>query len=181
MTTNNGKEYNLVENLKNTLANIFLWEILQTSPSYHNSLQESLQKFMIPYSTSSNNVATLVQGMNDMNLDNVSHHSELPPLEIQKKYEDFNIIVHIDRIVIKQTLIDNGSALNLCSVSLLVKINVSKHDIKPDSLSIHGFDIIGKQPLGFITLPIRVGNVTLQTLFHVMPDDISYCLLLERL
>lgn len=68
-------------------------------------IQEALQQVMIPSNTNLNDVVVLIQGMNGMKLDIVFHQSELPPLEIQKKHEAFNIIVQVNRIAIKQTLL----------------------------------------------------------------------------
>lgn len=89
-------------------------------------------------------------------------------------------MVVINKCGIKITLIDNGSTLNFCSVNLLDMIGVDKAKIELDFLSIHGFDNVGKQPLSVITLHVKVGKVTLQTLIHVMPGNLSYNLLLGR-
>lgn len=79
---------------------------------------------------------------------------------------------------IKRTLVYNGSDLNISSVNLLDKFDVEKLEIQPDSLSIKGFDNVEKQPIGVINLPILVRLVTFQTPIHVMPNDISYNILL---
>lgn len=98
----------------------------------------------------------------------------------EKKNEAFMIIALINQLVIKRTLVENDSTLNVCSINLLDKIKVDKIQIQPDSLSIRGFDNIGKKPLGVITLPITIGKETLQTPVDVMPHDLSYNLLLGR-
>lgn len=78
-------------------------------------------------------------------------------------------------------MIDNGSTLNVCGIDLLHKIKVDTSLIKLDKLKIHGFDNLGIQSLGTITLPIKVGPVTLSTLFHVMLGALSYNMILGRL
>lgn len=71
--SHSGKEYDLVEKLKNTPAKISLWDMIQASPNYHSMLQTTLQQIMVPPNTNSNNVVALVQGINVINLDIVFH------------------------------------------------------------------------------------------------------------
>jgi hypothetical protein len=68
----------------------------------------------------------------------------------------------------------------VCSITLLDKLGVDKSQIQPDSLSIRGFNNIGRQLLDIITLPITVVKETLQNHFHVMPYEISYNIILGR-
>jgi hypothetical protein len=49
----------------------------------------------------------------------------------------------------------------VCSVNLLDRLGINKYEIGPDSLSIKGFDDVGKQPLGVITLPTTIVVATL--------------------
>lgn len=62
-----------------------MWDFIQTSPTYHDMLQNYLQKFVVPPSVQPIDVAALIENMNKPNLDIFFHQSELPPLETQKK------------------------------------------------------------------------------------------------
>jgi hypothetical protein len=88
------------------------------------------------------------------------------------------IIAKYDCWGIKITLVDNGSTLNMCSVSLLGILGVDKSRIQLNSLSIRGFDNVGKQSLCLITLPIIFGKATLKNHIHVTPNNLSYNILL---
>jgi hypothetical protein len=88
------------------------------------------------------------------------------------------IIIIINQKGIKNTIIDNGLGLNICSIELLREIGVDMSLIKLYILSIHGFDNVGRQSLGTITLSVKIGPLNLPTLIHVMLDNISYNLLL---
>jgi hypothetical protein len=101
-------------------------------------------------------VATLIQGMNTVNIDITFHQHELPPLEMRKKNDSFMIISIYNRLGIKISLIENSLTLNVCSVTLLDRLGVDKSRIEPDFLSIQGFDNVGKQLLGLITFPITI-------------------------
>lgn len=90
-----------MEQLKNTPTKIYLWDLIQASPNYHNMLQNSLQKVIIPPSVQPNNVASLIQCMNSVNIDIVFHQNELPPMEIQKQNEAFMVMTVIKKCGIK--------------------------------------------------------------------------------
>lgn len=91
------------------------------------------------------------------------------------------VAVLVNGNLIRRTLIDNGSGLNVCSLDMLKAINVDMSTMKLDNLPICGFDNISKKNLEFITLPIKVDPIVLDTLIHVMPGLLNYNLLLGRL
>lgn len=146
--------------------------MLHNSPNDHNILQFTLKQIAIPPSTTQNDVATLTHKPNQTNLDINFHQHELLSLELQKQHDSFMIIAQFHHTCIKRTLIDNGSSLNVCSVSLLDQLEIDRSQIILYFISIQGFDNTKKQPLSVITLLIVVGLVTLQTPIHVLLDDL---------
>ena len=90
------------------------------------------------------------------------------------------VAVTINKRVIRRTLIDNGSRINICSMDMLKEINVNPSIIQPDNVLVCVFDNISKSTLGIITLPIKVGSIILNTSIHVMPRPLNYNLLLVR-
>lgn len=126
-------------------------------------------------------MASLIDFITSPKAQIVFTQDELPTSEIQHKYDPLMIEVIINDSVIRQTLVDNGSSLNLCSISLLHKINVDTSLIKIYSLTIWaGFDNVAKYSLGIIALHVKVGPITLPTPIHVMPRNMTYNLLLGR-
>lgn len=91
------------------------------------------------------------------------------------------IIVIINKTGIRHTLVDVGSMLNVCSIELLPKINIDLSSLNTSSVDIHGFDNVGRQALGTIVLPLRLGPVTVPTLVYVMEKKLPYNLLLGKL
>lgn len=57
LTHKGGLDYDLVDQLHATLAKISLWELIQTSPTYHKILQEALQNVIVPPTVKPNDVA----------------------------------------------------------------------------------------------------------------------------
>lgn len=90
------------------------------------------------------------------------------------------IISQYRTIGIKITLVDVGSTLKVCSVSLLDRLNIHKSTIRHDSLSIMGFDNVAKKSLGVIIIPLTIGVVTLNTPIHIMSYQLSRNLILGR-
>lgn len=80
------------------------------------------------------------------------------------------IIVNINKIDIRHTLVDISSVLNVCSIDLLLKINIDLSSPNDSSIDICGFDNVGKQDLGTIILPLWLGHVTIPTLAYVMAE-----------
>lgn len=161
------REPNLVEQLHATLAKISLWNLIQTSPSYHRLIQEASKKVVSPPCTRLNDIMFL--------------QDELPSLEVKNKSDSLMITPCIYEHKIKDTFIDNGSNLNVCSINLLDKINWDYSFLQPNSLNVCGFDNVNRKSLGTITLPITIGPMTLPAPIHVMPNTLNYNLLLGRL
>lgn len=121
----------------------------------------------------------------------VPHHSsksnditfskdELPSIEVKNRDDPLMITSCIYEQKIRGNLVDNGSALNICCVDLLDKINWDYSSIQPDHLCVRGFDNVLKESLGIVILPIKVGPMTLPTPIHVIPNHLNYNLLLGR-
>jgi hypothetical protein len=64
--------------------------------------------------------------MKTINEDITFHNHELPLMEVRMKYEALMIIDRYNKIRIKRTLVYNSSALNVCSVGHLEKLDVEK-------------------------------------------------------
>jgi hypothetical protein len=175
---NSLKEYDLVKKIKNTPAKISLWDLIHNFPSYHAMLQTTFQKVPLNPNTNTNDVETLVQKMNTINENITFLQHELPPLGMRKINDAFVIIARYKKKGIKRTLVDNGFSLNVCSMNLLDRLGVEKSEIRLNSLSIKGFNNMGKEPLYVITFPILVKVVTLQTPIHAMPSNLSYNIVL---
>jgi hypothetical protein len=76
------KEYDLIEQLKNTHTKISLWDLIEKSPNYHVMLKTSLQKVMITPNVSTNDVSNFIQRMNVINVEIIFHQHEILPLEM---------------------------------------------------------------------------------------------------
>ena len=90
-----------------------------------------------------------------------------------------HIIVYEDMIVAR-VLIDNGSALNICPMSTLERLNVDTSLICPTIVIIRAFDGTLKEVQGEIELAIGVGPMFFNVNFQVIKVDFPYNMLLGR-
>ena len=77
-------------------------------------------------------------------------------------------------------LIDNGSALNLCSLSTLHHLEISEELIKPSKVTVHSFDGMKKDVIGDIELEVNIGLVPFLINFQVVDIPKIFNLLLGR-
>lgn len=143
-------------------------------------LLNALQKIDAPPSIKLKDVAALFNYIHTTNLSTTFPQHELPPPKIQNQYDALMIVVCINDHAIRHIIINNGSFLNVCSIQIFHRMGVDIFLIKINNRYIHGFDKIGEKYLGTITHFIKVGPTTFPTLIHVMPNPLSYTLLLSR-
>lgn len=69
--------------------------------------------------------------------------------------------------------------MNVCGLDLLPKIKMDPNSMATSSLFIQGFNNSGKTTVGTVILSLKVGQVTIPTLVHVILGPLSYNLLLR--
>uniref|UniRef100_A0A2N9F6D8 Retrotransposon gag domain-containing protein n=1 Tax=Fagus sylvatica TaxID=28930 RepID=A0A2N9F6D8_FAGSY len=77
-------------------------------------------------------------------------------------------------------LIDNGSALNVCPLSTLEKLDIDPTRVRVTSMVVRAFDGTRREVLGEIDLPVEVGPQVYNINFQVLRIDSPYNLLLGR-
>ena len=79
-----------------------------------------------------------------------------------------------------RALLDNGSSLNVMSMSILSKLPINLFDMKKSQMVVRAFDGTKREVLKNIKLPIQVGFCTFDFEFIVMDINPSYNCLLGR-
>ena len=102
---------------------------------------------------------------------------ELPPKGRGHTFP-MHIIVRCEDMIISRVLIDNGSALNVCSMSTIEQLNVDTSLICPTTMIIRAFDDTLRKVQGEIELAIRVSPKFFMIIFHVIKVDSLYNMLL---
>ena len=91
-----------------------------------------------------------------------------------------HIMVRCENMIITRVLIDNGSALNVCSMTTLERLNMDTSLIHPTTMIIRAFDGTLWEVQGEIELAIGVGPMLFTVNFQVIKVDSPYNMLLGR-
>lgn len=86
----------------------------------------------------------------------------------------------VSDFAVKWVVIDNGSALNLCTLKLIKQEGYTKVDIINEVITIKAFDNLEHTTEGTILLPLRVDPATQETIFHVVDLNLPYNILLGQ-
>lgn len=113
-----------------------------------------MQKILLPASARSMDVNALMAHICVDSPNIMFYMQELLPPNVQKQADPLMIIVNINIIIIKHTLVETNSALNICGIDLLLKIKIGSSSLIASSLYICGFDNIDQKSLGTIIMPL---------------------------
>ena len=91
-----------------------------------------------------------------------------------------HIMVKCEDMITSRVLIDNGSTLNVCSMSTIERLNVDTSLICATTMIIRAFDGILQEVQGEIKLVIGIGTISFMVNFQVIKVDSPYNMLLGR-
>ena len=89
-------------------------------------------------------------------------------------------IMECEDMIVSRVLIDNGSTLNVCSMSTIERLNVDTSLIRPTTMIIRAFDGTLREVKGEIELAIRIGPKSFMVNFQIIKVDFPYNMLLGR-
>ena len=81
---------------------------------------------------------------------------------------------------ITHILIDGGSAINIMPKTTMKRLGIAMKELTRSRLMIQGFNKGGQQAIGMNRLELVTGELSSNTLFHVIDAKTSYNILLER-
>jgi len=70
--------------------------------------------------------------------------------------------------VLARVLVDNGSSLNVMPKTTLAKLPSDESHMKPSTMVVCAFNRSHREVIGEISLPIQIGFITFEVVFHVM-------------
>ena len=114
------KDYSIIKHLEKNPAQISLWALLMSSKSHRQALMKALDDTYVPSSTSSDNVAAMIHQVIRGHCINFCD-DELPA-EGRSYYKELNITVICREKVVNRVLVDGGSGLSICPLSMLRKL-----------------------------------------------------------
>jgi len=81
---------------------------------------------------------------------------------------------------VPMTLVDNGSAINVCPLRTARMLGIRDEDLSPSTQGIRAYDNSRRQALGTITMNVTAGAIEHATTFQVVDIKASFNLLLGR-
>ncbi|XP_069142936.1 uncharacterized protein [Solanum lycopersicum] len=106
-------------------------------------------------------------------------YNELP-VEGRSHNKALHITVICRDKVVNRVLVDDGSGLNICPLSMLRNLNFDLGKVKQKKVNVRAFDGVQRDTLGAVNLTLQMGPVEFGAQFQVLDIDTSYNLLLGR-
>ena len=147
-------------------AQISILHLLLTSEPHRNVLLKVLNENHVPIDISIGKLENMVTKVMVTNQITFSEE-ELTP-KGRGHNQALYIRVRCNRKQIPRVLIDNGSALNICSIGTLEKLEISESKIRITPIVVKGYDGEKKETLGEIDLVLEIGPAQYQVPCHVM-------------
>jgi hypothetical protein len=172
-------EYNVVKQLSKMPSHISVLALLLASESHRKALLKVLNEAYVPEDItepSFENMVTSILVTNQLTFSD----DELPP-KGRGHIKALYISVKTNDRIVSRVLIDNGSALNVCPLSTLEKLDIDPTRVRVTSMVVRAFDGTRREVLGEIDLPVEVGPQVYDINFQVLRIDSPYNLLLGRL
>jgi hypothetical protein len=171
-------EYSVVKQLSKMPSHISVLALLLASESHRKTLLKVLNEAYVPEDItgpSFENMVTSILVTNQLTFSD----DELPP-EGSGHVKALYISVKTNDRIVSRVLIDNGSALNICPLSTLEKLDIDPTRVRVTSMVVRAFDGTRREVLGEIDLPVEIGPQVYDINFQVLRIDSPYNLLLGR-
>ncbi|XP_071900996.1 uncharacterized protein [Coffea arabica] len=171
-------EYNVVEKLSKSPAQISMLDLLFSSDMHRDALIEVLTKAQFPKDISVDNFSHVVG--NVLFTKQITFSDEELPAKGIGHNKALYIVVRCNGKMLPKVLIDNGSALNICPWSTLEKLGLQDIKLRPSGTVFRGFDGAQREPIGEVDLVVEMGPAQFQITCQVMHFPSVYNVLLGR-
>ncbi|XP_071923155.1 uncharacterized protein [Coffea arabica] len=159
-------------------AHISMLDLLFSSDLHRDALLGVLTKAQIPKDISVNNFSHIVG--NVLTVKQITFSDEKLPAEGTGHNKALYIAVRCNGKLLAKVLIDNGSALNICPWSTLMKLGLQDVKLRPSTTIVREFDGARRESIGEIDLVVEIGPVQFQIACQVMHFPSIYNVLLGR-
>ena len=155
-------QFNLIDQLGKTPAQIYILEFLRISPAHKDILDKTMLESLVPKDIDVNQFETMVGYLT------TPHHVTFSNQDYSSPKTNHNDALHIETFVhkhkVRRILVDGGVGLNICSLKLVKALGFSDACVDPTkSIVIKAYDDEERSSRGVISLPIRVGLVIVDT------------------
>ena len=168
----------VLKQLQKTQANISLWSLLMASYSHRQAILKLLNQVQIPTDISPEALSAMIGTISQ---DTVIAFSDKDlPINGTNHNEALNITVDIGENRVPMVLIDNGSALNVCTLKTTIYLGINHSEFLPSNQFVRAYDDTKREVHGVVVLNISIGPMVQKVHFQVMDITASFNMLLGR-
>jgi hypothetical protein len=168
----------VLKQLQKTQANISLWSLLMASYSHRQAILKLLNQVQIPTDISPEALSAMIGTISQ---DSVIAFSDKDlPIKGTNHNEALNITVDIGENRVPMVLIDNGSALNVCTLKTTICLGINRSEFLPSNQFVKAYDDTKREVHGVVILNISIGPMVQKVHFQVMDITASFNMLLGR-
>ncbi|PKI68255.1 hypothetical protein CRG98_011335 [Punica granatum] len=158
-------------------AHISLLALLLGSKPHREALLRVLTAAQVPKETPPDRIEETIGSIFS---NTISFSDDELPSEGWSHSRALHIVCKCNNYIIGRVMIDNGSALNVCSVTTLKQMNVDLNRVHPSKTAVRAFDGSRREVNGEIDLLIDVGPCSFSITFQVLDIPNAFSLLLGR-
>ncbi|PKI68501.1 hypothetical protein CRG98_011097 [Punica granatum] len=155
-------EYKVVEQMAKSPAHISLLALLLGSEPHREAVLRVLTSAQVPKETPPDMIEETVGSIFS---NTISFLDDELPSEGWSHSQALHIVCKCNNYIIGRVMIDNGSALNVCSVTTLKQMNVNLNRVRPSKTTVRAFDGSRREVNGEIDLLIDVGPCSFSITF----------------
>ncbi|XP_049414840.1 uncharacterized protein LOC125877655 [Solanum stenotomum] len=171
-------DYSVVEQLKKTPPQISLLSLLLHSEEHRRVLNKILNEAHVSNETTVNQLEKMAKRIFESNT--ITFTDDELPTEGAGHNRALLLTVKCEGYYAKSVMIDGGSGVDICPLSMLQKLKIGLDRIHPSNIFVRAYDGSRRDTIGEIKLNMTIGPVDFMIVFQVMDMDTSYNFLLGR-
>ncbi|XP_074278177.1 uncharacterized protein LOC141601773 [Silene latifolia] len=168
----------LIKLFKKLKADITVWDLLCNSLEHRQAILNALTSMSVPSATTPAELASYLTTDREAPIITFSD-KDLPPEGI-KHNKALHLTTLCNKKYVPLSLVDNGSAVNLCPLRTAQVLGFEEKDFKKTNRIVRAYDNTRRDVLGLLTTNITTGPVEKKVTFLVIDIPASYNLLLGR-
>ena len=131
-------QYNILEHLGNMPAQISILDLLRTSPVYKDILDQALIESRVPSDINATDFRNLVGHLSSSCALSFKP-TDMPVVEPDHTLP-LRIAIMVANFAVKRVMIDNGSALNICTLKFIKQAGYTEADFISEVITIKAYD-----------------------------------------
>ena len=148
--------------LQSTQARISIWSLLASSSTHRDALIRALSQIRVETTTTPERLIHMM--MADRATCIVFSYDDLPP-EGSDHVRPLYITIGCSGRRVLSVLLDNGSALNVCSLATAIALGFAHLDFGPSTQTVRAYDSTKREVMGTLVIDLQIGPAIFSTLF----------------